>query len=597
MWWRKSEAYIPSSLRRACLPARQGLRGGVVFAGDIHTPPQPSPQRGEEAKKFKIMKNKKYIFVIGGVMSGIGKGIATSSIGALLKSRGLKVTAIKIDPYVNVDAGTMNPTEHGEVFVLDSGLECDQDMGNYERFMGITLPPENYMTTGSVYQKVIQRERNLEYGGKCVQIIPHITDEVINTVKKAGKASKADVVITEIGGTAGDYENALFMEAARQMNLKNPKDFLFVMISYLPCPPKIGEMKTKPTQQAARELNASGIQPDIIIARSEVPIDLKRKEKIALFCNVDKEDVISAPDIDSIYEVPINFEKDGLSVRILRKLGLKSDGKNLKDWKKLNRDIKNAKRKIKIGIVGKYFGTGDFVLSDSYISVIEAIKHASYKIGARPEISWLNSESFEKDSKKLKELENYDGVIVPGGFGSRGVEGKIKAINFCRENKVPFLGLCYGMQLAVIEFARNVLKLKDSHTTEIKRNAKHPVIDIMPEQKKNLKEKNYGATMRLGAYPAILEEGTIAYRAYKKSEISERHRHRWEVNPKYIKKLEKGGLIFSAKSPDGRLMEIAELPKKIHPFFLAVQFHPEFKSSPLKSHPLFLEFAKAAGKC
>jgi len=530
-------------------------------------------------------------------MSGIGKGIATSSIGALLKSRGLKVTAIKIDPYVNVDAGTMNPTEHGEVFVLDSGLECDQDMGNYERFMGITLPPENYMTTGSVYQKVIQRERNLEYGGKCVQIIPHITDEVINTVKKAGKASKADVVITEIGGTAGDYENALFMEAARQMNLKNPKDVLFVMISYLPCPPKIGEMKTKPTQQAARELNASGIQPDIIIARSEVPIDLKRKEKIALFCNVDKEDVISAPDIDSIYEVPINFEKDGLSVRILRKLGLKSDGKNLKDWKKLNRDIKNAKRKIKIGIVGKYFGTGDFVLSDSYISVIEAIKHASYKIGARPEISWLNSESFEKDSKKLKELENYDGVIVPGGFGSRGVEGKIKAINFCRENKVPFLGLCYGMQLAVIEFARNALGLDGAHTTEIKRSAKHPVIDIMPEQKKNLKEKNYGATMRLGAYPAILEEGTIAYRAYKRSEISERHRHRWEVNPKYIKKLEKGGLIFSAKSPDGRLMEIAELPKNIHPFFLAVQFHPEFKSSPLESHPLFLEFAKAAGKC
>ena len=530
-------------------------------------------------------------------MSGIGKGIATSSIGALLKARGLGVTAIKIDPYVNVDAGTMNPTEHGEVFVLDSGLECDQDMGNYERFMEIILPPENYMTTGSVYQKVIHRERNLEYGGKCVQIIPHVTNEVIGAIKNAGKANKADVVITEIGGTAGDYENALFMEAARQMNLKNPKDVLFVMISYLPCPPKIGEMKTKPTQQAVRELNASGIQPDIIIARSEVPIDLKRKEKIALFCNVEKEDVISAPDIESIYEVPINFEKDGLSVRIIQKLGLKPNGKNLKDWKKLNRDIKNAKKKIKIGIVGKYFGTGDFTLSDSYISVIEAIKHAGYKIGAKPEISWLNSESFEKEPGKIEELKKYDGIIIPGGFGSRGVEGKIKAISFCRKNKIPFLGLCYGMQLAVIEFARNVLKLKDSHTTEIKRNAKHPVIDIMPEQKKNLKEKNYGATMRLGAYLAILKKSTIAFKAYGKSKISERHRHRWEVNPDYIEKLEKSGLIFSGESPDKRLMEIIELPKKVHPFFLATQFHPEFKSSPLKPHSLFLEFAKAVGKC
>ena len=529
-------------------------------------------------------------------MSGIGKGIATSSIGALLKARGLGVTAIKIDPYVNVDAGTMNPTEHGEVFVLDSGLECDQDMGNYERFMEIVLPPENYMTTGSVYQKVIHRERNLEYGGKCVQIIPHVTNEVINTIKNAGKANKADVIITEIGGTAGDYENALFMEAARQMNLKNPKDVLFVMISYLPCPPKIGEMKTKPTQQAVRELNASGIQPDIIIARSEVPIDSKRKEKIALFCNVEREDVISAPDIESIYEVPINFEKDGLSVRIIQKLGLKSNGKNLKGWEKLNRDINNAKKKIKIGIVGKYFGTGDFVLSDSYISVIEAIKHAGYKIGAKPEISWLNSESFEKEPREIEELKKYDGIIIPGGFGSRGVEGKIKAISFCRKNKIPFLGLCYGMQLAVIEFARNVLKLKGAHTTEIKRNAKHPVIDIMPEQKKNLKEKNYGATMRLGAYPAILEKGTIVFKAYGKFKISERHRHRWEVNPEYIEKLEKGGLTFSGASPDQQLMEILELPKSAHPFFLATQFHPEFRSSPLKSHPLFLEFAKAAGK-
>ncbi len=542
------------------------------------------------------MKNRKYIFVFGGVMSGIGKGVATSSIAKIIQSKGFKVTAIKIDPYVNVDAGTMNPTEHGEVFVLDSGLETDQDMGNYERFLEITLPSENYMTTGSVFREVIRRERNLEYNGKCVQIIPHVTNEIIRIIKKAGVINKADFVIVEVGGTTGDYENILYTEAARQMKLKEPENVLFIMISYLPCPPKIGEMKSKPTQQAVRSLNSAGIQPDIIIAISEFPIDEKRKEKIALFCNVNGKDVISAPDVDSIYEVPLNFEKDHLSSRILEKLGLKTRKKDLKDWKKLVQNIKEAKEKIKIGIVGKYFGTGDFILSDSYISVIEAIKHAAYHFKLIPEIIWINSESFEKNPEKIEDLAQYNGIIVPGGFGERGIEGKINTIKYCRENKIPYLGLCYGMQLMIVEYARNILGLSEAHTTEVNRHTKDPVIDIMPEQKKNLEDKNYGATMRLGAYPAILKKKTIAFEAYGQKRIYERHRHRWEVNPNYIEKLEKGGLVFSGKSPDQKLMEIAELPREIHPFFLGTQFHPEFKSTPLKSHPLFLEFIKTALK-
>lgn len=540
--------------------------------------------------------NKKYIFVLGGVMSGIGKGIATSSLGAILKARGYKPTAIKIDPYVNVDAGTMNPTEHGEVFVMDCGLETDQDMGNYERFMEISLPGENYMTTGSVYQKVINRERNLEYKGKCVQIIPHVTDEVIRTIKNAAKNNEADVVLTEIGGTIGDYENMLFMEAARQMKLKHPKDVVFVMITYLPYPPKVGEMKTKPTQQAVRELNANGINPDIIIARSEVAIDDKRKEKIALFCNVHEKDIISAPDVENVYEVLINFERDDLSRRILKKLDLPSRKTDLKKWYELVENIKKSEKTVKIGIVGKYFGTGEFLLGDSYISVIEAVKHACFKARVKAQIEWLNSEEFEKKSTDMNELKKYDGIVVPGGFGSRGIEGKINVIKYCRENKIPFLGLCYGMQLAVIEFARNVLNLKDAHTTEINRDTKNPVIDIMPEQKKNLEDRNYGATMRLGAYEARLSKDSIARKAYGKRDISERHRHRWEVNPEYVEMIEKGGMIFSGKSADGRLMEVVELPKNKHPFFLATQFHPEFKSTPLSSHPLFFEFIKEVKK-
>ncbi len=542
------------------------------------------------------MKNRKYIFVVGGVMSGVGKGISASSIGTILSARGFNVTALKIDPYINIDAGTMNPTEHGEVFVLDDGDETDQDMGNYERFMNITLTRDNYMTTGRVYETVIHKERNLEYEGKCVQVVPHIPMEVIHRIQKTSQKTDAEIVIVEIGGTVGEYENILFLEALRLMKIKHPEDVITVMVSYVPIPSKVGEMKTKPTQHAVRTLNGTGIQPDIIIARSETDLDKKRKEKISMFCNVPEDCVVSAPDIESIYEVPLNFEKDNLSQLILKKLHLKSKKTDLKEWREMVENIKHPKGKVKIGIVGKYFGTGDFVLSDAYISVIEAVKHAAYACKVKPEIDWINSEVYEKDPAKLKELKGYDGVVIPGGFGSRGVEGKIKAIQFLREHKIPYLGLCYGMQLAVIEFARNVLGLADANTTEIDRNTGNPVVDIMPEQKKKLEDKNYGATMRLGAYPAVLEISTIARKAYGATTISERHRHRWEVNPSYIEQLQKAGLVFSGKSPDGKLMEIAELPRETHPFFLGTQFHPEFKSNPLHAHPLFLEFIKAATK-
>ncbi|MEA3344503.1 MAG: CTP synthase, partial [Patescibacteria group bacterium] len=399
----------------------------------------------------------KYIFVGGGVMSGIGKGIAVSSIGVILKNRGFKVTAIKIDPYINVDAGTMNPIEHGEVFVIDDGMECDQDLGNYERFLDQNIYNGNYMTTGRVYQSVINRERNLEYNGKCVEVVPDIPNEVIFRIKEAGRKTNSDIVLIEIGGTVGEYQNMLFLEAARMMKLDSPKDSLFILVSYLPIPKIIGEMKTKPTQYAVRTLNSAGIQPDMIMARAAVSLDEVRKKKISVFCNISPKDVISAPDIESIYEVPLNLEKENLADQILEKLNLKQKAKgNLDDWKSLVKTIKEVKKPVKIGIVGKYFKTGKFTLTDSYISVIEAIKHASYFFKRKPEIHWLSANKYEKDIATTKELKEYDGIIVPGGFGSRGVNGKIEAIKFCRENKIPFLGLCLGMQLAVIEFARNV---------------------------------------------------------------------------------------------------------------------------------------------
>ncbi|OGZ32141.1 MAG: CTP synthase [Candidatus Niyogibacteria bacterium RIFCSPLOWO2_12_FULL_41_13] len=538
----------------------------------------------------------KYIFVIGGVMSGIGKGITTASIGRILLDKGFNATAVKIDPYINIDAGTMNPVEHGEVFVTEDGDETDQDIGNYERFLDKNILSENYMTTGRVYQAVINKERNLEYGGRCVEVVPDIPNEVIRRIYKVVRDSRADFVLVEIGGTAGEYQNLLFLEAARIMKLRHPKDVLFVLVSYLPVPRLLGEMKTKPTQYAVRTLNSAGIQPDIIIARSESPIDEPRKRKIGLFCNVVKEDIISAPDVESIYEVPLNFEKENLSRRILSKFNLRTRKKDSRKWNDLARKIKNLKKSVKIGIVGKYFKIGKFTLMDSYISIIEAIKHAAYFCNAKPEIVWLDAEDYEKGENKLKELKSYDGIIVPGGFGGRGSEGKIKAIGYCRRNKIPFLGLCYGMQLAAIEFARNVSGLKKAHTTEVDKNTPHPVIDLMLEQKKNLAGNKYGGTMRLGAYKCALKPGAISHKAYGEKEISERHRHRYELNNKYREVLEKKGLVVAGVNPERDLVEIIELPVKKHPFFVGVQFHPEFKSKPLRPHPLFREFIKASIK-
>ncbi len=539
----------------------------------------------------------KYIFVVGGVMSGVGKGVASASIAKILQSRGLEVTALKIDPYVNVDAGTMNPTEHGEVFVLDDGTECDQDMGNYERFLNRDLSKANYMTTGSIYLSVIRKERNLEYGGRQVEVVPRIPLEVLDRIDRAAARAKADVVITEIGGTVGEYENILFLESIRMLKLRKPNDVALVLVSFLPSLGAGGtELKTKPTQHAVRSLNSVGLHPDIILGRASVPLDRKRKNKIEFMCSLEKGSVISAPDVKSIYEVPVNFEKDQLGDRLLKKLSLKTRGRDLKGWRRFASIARTAKKTVKIGIVGKYFGSGNFVLTDSYISVIEAVKHAAYSLNTKPEIGWIDSNDFEKSPKKLQELSRYDGIVVPGGFGSRGVEGKIAAIRYAREHKIPYFGLCYGMQLAVIEFARNVVGLKGANTTEVSPKTEHPVIFIMPEQKEHMEKKNYGATMRLGAYPAILKKGTIAQNAYGKNSISERHRHRYEVNPDYIAKLEKKGLIFSGVSPDRRLMEIAELPQSQHPFFVGSQFHPEFKSRPLNPHPLFRSFIKAAIK-
>lgn len=541
----------------------------------------------------KTIKKSKYIFVVGGVMSGVGKGVASSSIAKILQARGLTVTAMKIDPYINVDAGTMNPTEHGEVFVLEGGLETDQDMGNYERFLNINIPDWNYMTTGSVYQDVIRKERNLEYKGHNVEVVPHIPLEVIARIKNAGQKAQADVVIIEIGGTVGEYQNILFLESVRMMKSEFPQDVCVVMVSYLPVPGSIGEMKTKPTQTAVRILNSAGVFADFILARSVVAVDQKRKEKIAQFCNVKPEHVISAPDVKSVYDVPLNFEKDKLSELICAQLGLPAKTSNLNDWKKFVAKSKNGKNTVKIAVVGKYFSSGDFILSDVYLSVLEAIKYSAYALNLKPEISYLGAQHFS-DAKTLKELKAFDGVLLPGGFGTTGVDGMLNVIEYVRKNKIPYFGICYGMQLAVLEFAKNVLKFKSVSTAEIDPKAEHLVIDIMPDQKEKIAQSNMGGTMRLGEQVAHIKSGTHARKAYGKEVISERHRHRYEVSPDYIKRLEDGGLIFSGTSPDGTLMEIAELPKDVHPFFLGVQFHPEFHARPLDPHPIFTAFLKAS---
>ncbi|QQG46358.1 MAG: CTP synthase [Candidatus Niyogibacteria bacterium] len=536
----------------------------------------------------------RFIFIAGGVMSGIGKGVSTAAIATILKNCGYRVSCIKIDPYLNVDAGTMNPVEHGEVFVTDDGLECDQDIGNYERFLDENMYRHNYMTSGQVYQEVINRERALGYGGRCVETVPHIPEEVIGRIELAAQKSKADFMMVEIGGTIGEYQNLIFFEASRMMRLRHPDKVIFIVVSYLPVPHMIGEMKTKPTQHAVRALNSAGIQPDMIIARSVVPLDQPRKRKIAAFCNIKDEDIISAPDVKSIYEIPLNFEKGKLSERILAKFGLPKKKRLLADWSKLSRKIKQTRKEIKIGIVGKYFSTGRFTLTDSYISVIEAIKHASWHNNLKPVIHWLDAEEYERNPKKLSELDKMSGLIVPGGFGNRGVEGKIKTIGVARRKKIPFLGLCYGMQLATIEFARSRAKLRHASSTEIDPKTPCPIISTLAEQEKNLNDAKFGATMRLGAYPCEIRPETISARAYGEKNIVERHRHRYEFNNDFREKLESLGLVVAGVNPQRNLVEIIEI--KDHPFFVGVQFHPELKSRPFGPHPLFNEFIKAARK-
>lgn len=536
-------------------------------------------------------KNPKFIFVVGGVLSGVGKGVTSASLGAIMKAKGFSVTALKIDPYVNVDAGTMNPVEHGEVFVTDDGDETDQDMGNYERFLETDLNSENYMTTGRVYLSVIENERSMKYKGRCVQVVPHIPEEIIGRIKNAVVKKNADMAIIEIGGTVGEYENILFLEAARMMKLADPESVAIVLVSYLPVPAHLGEMKTKPTQHASRTLNQAGLQADVIVARGRMELDAPRREKLAVFCGVPKDNCISAPDVASIYEIPLHMEEQDVGNKILKRLGIKSRKTDLSAWNNLVKKIKNGSREIRIAVVGKYFGTGNFTLADSYISVIESIKHASWNNNVKPVLEWVDSEEFEKNSSAIKKLAEYDGIIVPGGFGKRGVEGIIKAIQFARENKKPYLGLCYGMQLASIEFVRNVLGKKQANTVEMDPHTKEPVIHINPNQAENVAKNRYGGTMRLGAYNCALRHGTKTHKAYGVDFISERHRHRYEFNNEYREAIDAAGLEIVGLNPESDLVEIVEL--RDHPFFVGTQFHPEFKSRPLNPHPLFNGFIKA----
>src|SRR3989338_4208429 len=545
-------------------------------------------------KMHKKYQRPKYIFVVGGVMSSVGKGVTTASAGALLKDFGVSVTAMKIDPYINVDAGTMNPTEHGEVFVTYDGYETDQDLGNYERFLDEQIPSVNYMTTGLVYQTVIERERNLGYHGKCVEFVPHIPLEVIRRIEFAQARIRSAVTIIEVGGTVGEYQNILFLEAARMMKLKYPRDVVFIMVSYLPIPRTVGEMKTKPTQHAVRTLNAAGIHADFIVCRSEKELDAKRKEKLALLCNLQNEgDTISAPDVPSVYQIPLLLAQEGFGEKLLKRLSLKKRHKgDLRQWRTLYRILSSVTKPVKIAVVGKYFGTGKFTLADSYISVIEALKHACWFHKRKPDLTWIDSEEYERNPRKVRELASFDGILVPGGFGTRGVAGLLRAIRFAREHKIPYFGLCYGMQLACIEIARNVLGWNDAHTTEIDSKTSHPIIHLNPFQAQNVRSRRFGGTMRLGSYDCQLLKGTKAWIAYRRQQISERHRHRYEFNNAYRESFEKVGLIFSGMNPETGLVEIAELA--VHPWFLGTQFHPEFQSRPFRPHPLFREFINAA---
>lgn len=546
--------------------------------------------------------NTKFIFVSGGVISSVGKGITTASIAALLESRGYRVAPVKMDAYLNVDAGTIRPQEHGEVFVTKDGVETDQDVGNYERFMNADLYSENYVTNGQIYQKIIQKERNFEYDGEDVEVALHVPEEIIRRCELAAQKRKADFVVVEIGGTVGEYQNILFMEANRIMKYRDGRDVIHIHVAYLPTPPSIGEMKSKPAQTSVRLLIGSGIQPDFLIARAEKPVDDRRKETLAWTCNVPASNIIAAPNVDTIYRVPLNFDQQKLTDKILSKFGMKPKKQDMKEWKnllaKISR-INSLKKQVDIAVVGKYYETGAYKLADVYISVVEAIKHASWNNGVKANLHWVSSLEIEKHGAK-KILSKFDGIVVPGGFGSRGTEGMIQTVQYARENKIPYLGLCYGMQMATIEFARNVAKLKGANTTEVDDDNPHPVIHIMPDQEKKLLVRDYGASMRLGGWDCVITRGTKTEAAYLSSDlikktgralINERHRHRYEFNNAYRERLVKAGLVISGATPDGKLVEIIEL--KDHPYFVGSQFHPEFQSRPLSPHPLFNGFMKA----
>ncbi len=525
----------------------------------------------------------KYIFITGGVLSGLGKGSLTASIAKLLQLSNKKVSCMKIDPYLNVDAGTMNPLVHGEVFVTEDGGECDMDIGTYERFLNITLTKRHNLTTGQVYLSVIKAERRGDYLGRCVQIIPHITDEIKSRIRELGKDE--DILLVECGGTVGDIEGLPFLEAFRQMKLEEGEEnVFFIHLTLAPVLKPSNEIKTKPTQHSVQELRRIGIQPDMIVVRSEMPLSEEAKRKISLFTNVPLDAVISNPDLENVYELPLLLYREGVLKPIVRKLNLGNVSPDLTKWEEIVMRMKNARETVKIGMIGKYTK-----LVDSYVSLNHAILHAGAKLGIKPIIEWVDSEEVERSGVSM--LKSYDAIIIPGGFGKRGSEGKIMAIDFARKAKKPFFGICFGFQLSVVSFARNVLGLKEANSTELDPNTPHPVIDLLPEQREI---KEMGATMRLGAHEIRVREGTLAWNIYRKNRIWKRHRHRYEVNPRYIELLEKGGLIFSGSSDNGRRQEILELPD--HPFYLATQYHPEFSSRLENPEPIFVSLLEAALK-
>ncbi|MEK7633394.1 MAG: CTP synthase [Patescibacteria group bacterium] len=537
----------------------------------------------------------KYIFISGGVISGIGKGITAASISLLLKQAGYRVAPLKFENYLNLDAGTINPIEHGDVFLCEDGTEADMDIGTYEKFLNEDMGKDNFVTIGEIYKTVIDRERRFEYRGEDVEAIPHITNEIIARINSLGKKKKADIVVIELGGTAGEYQNIFYYEASRILTLKNPGDVIHVHVSYVPTPNHLGEPKTKPTQLSVRTLNSMGIQPDFIVARSEKLLDKRRIERFALFCNVQPENIISNPDASHPYEVPIILEKQQLAEKILKELGLKVVMPDLTAWQKLVDKIYTKKEKIiNLAIVGKYFGTGDYQLRDSYAALFDALNHGAFDLGIEVKTHWIDAEKVEKQGVEI--IGKPDGIIVPIGWGERGAEGMIAAASHARINNIPYLGLCYGMQLAVIAFARDILGWKDANTNENNEKTKHPVIHLMPAQKKYMDKRAYGGTMRLGTWNAKVKKGTRAFEIYGTENTSERHRHRYELNDEYIRDFEKNGLIISARSVVENLAEIMELPKSAHPFYFGTQGHPEYKSRPLNPHPIFIAFLKVCLK-